>query len=201
MVNLVAVTGGIGAGKSTVLAALDRRGQRTLDSDAVVHRLYRPGSPLCAALAARWGVEILDGDGAVNRAAVAAKVFADAGELEWLNRLVHPAVKAEIRGQAAAAGSLLFCAIPLLFEVGWETEALCTLAVWCDRRTQRERLRRRGWNAAEIERREAAQLSMDDKLERADFAVINHGGRERLDEQIARILQRIAPLPPPSGAR
>ena len=196
MANLVGVTGGIGAGKSTVLTLLARHGQRTLDSDAVVHRLYEPGSPIAARLLQRWGPTVMEAGGRVNRAAVAERVFRDPEELAWLNRQVHPTVKAEIARQAAAADSLLFCAIPLLFEAGWETAMTCTVAVWCDRQRQRERLQARGWTEAEIQRRENAQLAMDGKLERADFGIVNHGSLDVLERQITRILTRIAHLNP-----
>ncbi len=188
MNNLIGVTGGIGAGKSTVLAYLDRLGCRTLDSDAVVHRLYQAGGELASRLRARWGAAVMQADGAVDRQAVASRVFAAPAELRWLNETVHPAVKLAIEREAAAAPSPLFCAIPLLFEVGWEVGLAGTVAVWCDPSTQLRRLHQRGWCQAEIDRRRQAQLSMDEKLERAEFGLINSASMDFLGRQVALLL-------------
>lgn len=184
---LVGVTGGIGAGKSSVLEELAGLGARTVDADEVVHGLYNGNGCLVKQLVERWGCEILDADGRLNRKAVAKLVFGDSGEREWLNALIHPLVQAEIVRIAAAQAAPLICGIPLLYEVAWETRMDCVIAVWCDPDTQRRRLSLRGWSNAEIRQRCAAQLSMDEKLERSDFGIINRGSRFLLREQCSRV--------------
>ncbi len=188
---LVGITGGIGAGKSTVLAIMARLGFPVLDADEAVHRLYESDSELVARLVERWGAGVLDAGGALDRRAVAERVFQNPGERRWLNRIVHPRVRARIREFAEQSRGLCFCGVPLLYEVGWEQDFDRVAAVWCDPETQWRRLRRRGWSPAEIRRRIASQLSMDAKLERADFGIVNTGPRRLLEQQCARIARRL----------
>mgnify|MGYP006279829323 CR=1 FL=1 len=180
---LVAITGGIAAGKSTVLQNFERLGARTFDADEAVHELYRESEALRNEVVERWGAEVLDEGGHVRRDAVGAIVFRDPQERKWLNERIHPAVQQRMVEEAARDNSPLFCAIPLLFEVGWDRKMDTTVAVWCDPGTQRERLAGRGWSEEEYERRAAAQWSMNKKLEQADFGLINTGTRDLLLRQ------------------
>jgi len=188
---LIGITGGIGAGKSQVLCELRALGARVLDADAVVHELYEVDSRLRAALRERWGEAVLGTDGRVDRAVVARRAFGEPAEREWLTQQVHPLVRRRMLQNAEASPLGLFCAIPLLYEVGWEHEMTQTIAVWCDRRTQWLRLRGRGWSDEEISRREASQMSMDEKLARADYGILNIESLELLREQCRRIFERI----------
>jgi len=192
MGQVIGVTGGIGAGKSTVLQLLEGYGKPVLDSDAVVHQLYAPASPVPALLARRWGRQVLNPDGSADRRQIAARVFSAPAELEWLDRLIHPMVKESIRRRAAELDEPLYCAVPLLFEAGWQDEMACTVAVWCSPRVQERRLRRRGWQAHEIAARRQHQWSMDRKLEQADFGIINNGTSTLLAGQVNRLLAELA---------
>jgi dephospho-CoA kinase len=155
-----------------------------VDADDLVHRLYLPGSAVCGELVARWGAGILNPDGSVNRNAVAQRVFTDDRELDWLTGLVHPLVDRQLQDlSAACTGRAFYCGVPLLFENGWDTRVTHTVAVWCDGETQRTRLRLRGWTDAEIRARLARQMSMDDKLARAGYGLINTGSLEMLRQQ------------------
>lgn len=185
---LVAVTGGIGAGKTSALAQFEARGCRTLDADAVVHEMYEPGSPMHGAMVGRWGDRVLDEYGGIDRATVAEMVFEKPAEREWLNGQVHPLVQNRIVAEAAKCFTPLFCGIPLLYEVGWEHRMHAVIAVWCDRRTQHRRLLARGWSEHEIERRVACQMDMDEKLERADIGIINVGSLKLLETQCERAI-------------
>ena len=89
---LVGLTGGIGSGKSTVSAALAERGAVIVDADAIVREVQQPGSPVLAALAERFGSEVIAADGSLDRAAVATLAFSDPENLKALNAIVHPAV-------------------------------------------------------------------------------------------------------------
>ena len=189
---LVAVTGGIGAGKTTVLEQFARFGAEVADADTLVHRLYEPGSELHAALIERWGARVVAADGRLLRPAIAEIVFSEPAELRWLNGMVHPRVRQLIKDMAAAARPALFCAIPLLFESGWESDMSCTVAVWCDPVTQQQRLGQRGWDEREMTRRISQQLSMDEKLRRSDYGIVSSCSWDLLAEQCQLVYQRIA---------
>ena len=192
--TLVAITGGIGAGKSTVLSMFGEMGFPTLDADDVAHALYEDkSSPAFLAMLERWGNGILDSAGGIDRKKVAERVFGDDRELSWLNALLHPLVRDEIAHTAASVEPKpLFCAIPLLYESGWHQMADKVVGIWCSPDEQRRRLRGRGWSEAEIDARIAAQLDMDEKLKRADFGIINDGSRESCREQCRLIVAELA---------
>jgi len=191
-VNLTGVTGGIAAGKSTVLAIIAELGQPILDSDTVVHQLYRDSDELRQLLVTQWGEQILTATNQIDRNVVAAKIFADDRQRQWLNEQLHPRVHRQVLAAAAAvAPQILFCAVPLLFEVQWQRFCRQTIAIWCTPEQQQQRLAHRGWTARQIEQRLAAQLSMDEKLARADFGLINTGSLDWLRQQCELLLQKI----------
>lgn len=186
--TLVGVTGGMAAGKSTALGCFRALGASVVDADDVVHRLYLPGQDVYQALVGRWADEILNPDLTVNRAAIARRVFCDDHEMQWLNDLVHPLVQRQVLDAASAVtNGILCCGVPLLFETGWEQTMAFTVAVWCDPSTQRTRLLSRGWSENEIRVRQARQMSMDEKLTRATYGLINTGPLEMLRQQCRRL--------------
>lgn len=188
---IVGITGGIGAGKTTVLAGLAKQGWQTLDSDQVVHDLYRTDDDLRTILRQRWGDATFTADGSLDRPAVARIVFAQAQERQWLEAQVHPRVLACMRNRAATRPPPLFCAIPLLFEAGWQASVAASVAVWCSATVQARRLAERGWSQAERQRRIEAQMSMDEKLELADYGIINNGDRDLLSTQLEQLTETI----------
>jgi len=193
--HLVVITGGIGAGKSTVLAKFRALGHACVDADDIAHSLYTPDGEATAAIARHFGAEVLSADGTPDRKRLAAKVFGNDAELQWLNGLVHPLVRKRIDEAArAAAPKPLFAAIPLWYESGWQIEGTTVVAVWCSRETQLERLRQRGWSDDEIARRLATQLSMDEKYARADYGIVTDCSWERLEAQCAEISHNILRL-------
>ncbi len=192
--SLIGITGGIGAGKSTVLQILRELGAICWDADEAVHGLYRPGGEGLRLVVEHWGAEVLLTDGTLDRKRMAERVFGNPAQRQKLETLIHPLVRRHMLETAAKTEGNLFCGVPLLYEGGWEKEFRCVVAVWCDRRTQEERLKARGWTAEEIRSRNAAQLAMEDKLQRADFAVANNGSLEMLRGQCRRILETISTL-------
>jgi len=194
-VPFVGLTGGLGAGKSTALAALERLGATTLSTDAVVHELY--GTPeVRDAVAGRWGPEVAPG-GTVDRAAVARAAFAAPEERAWLEGLLWPLVGERVVAFRAAAERhepLPRAAVvetPLLFEAGMEGAYDATIAVVTDEELRALRAADRGHAA--VDERAARQLSQAEKAARATHVVRNDGTPEELEAALAAVLARLRP--------
>jgi dephospho-CoA kinase len=192
-VPFVGLTGGMGAGKSTALAELERLGAATLSTDAVVHELYG-GERLRDAVVERWGEEVAPG-GIVDRSAVAARVFADADERAWLEGVLWPLVGervgewlTEVRARRPAPRAAVV-EVPLLFEAGMEGVYDATVAVIADERIRHERAASRG-HALE-EARAARQLSQEEKARRATFTIHNDGDERELATQLSAVLDTL----------
>ena len=102
MTYVVGLTGGIGSGKSTIAELFAELGVPIIDADLVARQVVEKGSPLLAKIAAHFGPEILLEDGALNRAALREKIFANETQKDWLNQLLHPAIRHEMLRQLAA---------------------------------------------------------------------------------------------------
>ena len=174
----VAVTGGIGAGKSAALAAFARRGVPTLSADRVVHRLIGEDPEVRAALEERLGT--------TDRAGIAAVVFADREQLHWLEALLHPRVRREQEAWLAGLGAeVAAIEIPLLFETGGEErfDAVVVITAPADVRAER---------TGRADDARAARLLPDaEKVSRADFAYVNDGTLDELDAFVGQVLARL----------
>ena len=190
----VGLTGGLGAGKSTALAALERLGAATLSTDAVVHELYATDE-VRDAVVGRWGADVAPG-GVVDRAAVARHAFADPAERAWLEGLLWPLVGARVaafREAALAADPPPAAAVvetPLLFEAGLDGLYDATIAVVADEAVRAQRAAARGHAA--VDERAARQLTQDEKAQRATFVVANSGTVEDLERQLADVLGKLS---------
>jgi dephospho-CoA kinase len=193
VVPFLGLTGGMGAGKSTALAALEGLGAVVLSSDAVVHKLYS-GAQVRDAVVERWGQQIAPG-GIVDRGTVAARAFEDPSERRWLEELLWPLVGERIAqwlAQVRAATPPPRAAVvevPLLFEAGMGEIFDATIAVVAEERLRRERAAGRGH--ALVDERMARQLSQDDKASRATYAVRNDGSKEELVARLSAILDKL----------
>ncbi len=193
----VGLTGGMGAGKSTALAALERLGAAVISSDAVVHELYA-GEELRDAVVARWGAEVAP-DGVVDRTAVAGRAFASPEERVWLEGLLWPMVGARVaswleRVRAIAPGAperprAAVAEVPLLFEAGLEGLYDATIAVLADEQLRSDRAAARGH--ALVDERSARQLSQEEKAQRATFVVRNDGSEQELEEKLSALLDKL----------
>ena len=186
----IGLTGGIAAGKSEALAAFGRLGAETVSSDAVVHELL-DSEPLLSRLRERWGEEVTP-DGAVDRTRIGEIVFADAGELEWLEAQIHPLVGERIGAWLAAlpeGAEVAVVEVPLLFESGMEGVFDATVAVVASEGVRRERAAGRGH--ALVEGREARQLDQAEKAARADHVVENEGGIEDLERELSALVAKL----------
>jgi dephospho-CoA kinase len=193
-VPFVGLTGGMGAGKSTALAQLERLGAAVLSTDAVVHELYA-GQSLRDAVLERWGEDVLAPDGTVDRSAVAARVFAEAEDRAWLESVLWPLVGervgewlTEVRARRPAPRAAVV-EVPLLFEAGMEGVYDATVAVIADEPVRRERAASRGHVLQDA--RAARQLSQEEKARRATFAIRNDGNERELAAQLSAVLDKL----------
>jgi dephospho-CoA kinase len=194
-VPFIGLTGGLGAGKSTALAALERLGAAVLSTDAVVHELYE-GDEVRDAVTARWGAEVAPG-GCVDRSAVAARAFADPAERAWLESLLWPLVGArvvawreEVEGRRPAPPAAVV-ETPLLFEAGMDGAYDATIAVIVDEAVRAARAEARGHEA--LDERAARQLPQEEKARRATFTVSNAGTVEDLERELSAVLEKLDP--------
>ena len=188
----IALTGGIATGKSYVLDRFRRLGVPCLDADELAHGVTAAGTEATAAIAARFGADVLAADGAVDRTKLGPIVFADASARRELETIVHPAVyraiTAGLRGfELVGDGDFAVVAVPLLFETGAEKSFDRVIVTACAPDTQIARLRARGLSEAAAQQRLAAQWPTDKKTSQADFVVTTEGTFEETDRQVDAI--------------
>jgi dephospho-CoA kinase len=194
VVPFIGLTGGMGAGKSTALRALQDLGAQVLSTDAVVHELYGD-EQVKQAVVERWGEEVFPG-GTVDRSAVASRAFAGGDdERRWLEGLLWPLVGARIAGWLEHVRAVrpesraAVVEVPLLFEAGMERGFDATIAVIANEDLRRERAAGRGHALAD--ERAARQLSQEEKAGRATFVVHNDGSLGDLRRELADVLAKL----------
>jgi dephospho-CoA kinase len=190
---IAGITGGMGCGKSTVARLLERRGFRRLDSDELVRERILVQPDIVAALRTRYGDAVLTPDGAVNRAALAERVFTDDAERLWLEELTHAGVFAAWRAAFAAEPGVRWAVeVPLLFEKALENWFDFTVCVACAPAQQLARLEQRGLPRVLAGQRISKQLPLARKIERSDFVLWNEGSPEFLEAQVDRLANALA---------
>jgi dephospho-CoA kinase len=192
-VPIVGLTGGMGAGKSTALAALERLGAAVLSSDAVVHELY-DSEQVREAVVGRWGPEVA-AEGGIDRAAVAEHAFASDEERAWLESLLWPLVGertaewlAEVRDRRPPPRAAVI-EVPLLFEAGLAEAYDATIAVISGEQVRNERASMRGH--ALLDERHARQLPQEEKARLATFVVRNDGTEKDLERELSEVLGKL----------
>jgi dephospho-CoA kinase len=188
----VAITGGIGAGKSEALAAFARHGAATISSDDIVHRLLREDDEVRHELLGRFGTGILDDAGNIDRPAIGQIVFDDAAALAWLEGVLHPRVVGEYLEWRARLAQLpdppAVCAteVPLLYEVGGESrfDAVVVITAPAELRRERSQVENAGG-------REPRLIPDEEKVSRADFAYVNDGTRQELDDFVGGVVEQL----------
>jgi dephospho-CoA kinase len=192
----IGLTGPIGCGKSTVAAMLAARGAATIDADELARHVTEPGEPALAAIAARFGLDILASDGSLDRAALGRRAFADGAELRALEAIVHPVVRPRILAALEAATTSDAPAVVLeairLVEGGYADLVDEVWLVTCHPATQRARLAGRGLDPAEAERRIAAQAGLVERVAAVAARAIATDGSLDETERIVDLAWRAA---------
>ena len=187
----VAITGGIGAGKSEALAAFARHGAATVSSDEIVHHLLRRPD-VRDAVVARMGDGIVGDDGEIDRGAVATVVFNDRAALSWLEELLHPLVAAEYltwRDQLAALAeppAVCVTEVPLLYESGGDERFDKVVVITAPSKLRRAR------SLVATDDRESRLLPDAEKVRRADYSYVNTGTLQELDEFVASVVHDLS---------
>ncbi len=187
----VAITGGIGAGKSEALYAFQKAGAATVSSDEIVHHLLRTDPEVREAIVRELGAGVLADDGSIDRGRVAEVVFADRAKLDFLEGLLHPKVAAEYLTWREQLGGLpeppkvSVTEVPLLYETGGDKrfDKVVVITAPAKLREQRRRVTR--------DDRDERLLPDKEKLKRADFAYVNKGTLEELDAWVVGVMKEL----------
>ena len=192
----VALTGGIGSGKSTVSCLFAERGVTVIDADELSHALTARNGAALAAIADAFGDDIIAADGSLDRAALRRRVFSDAEARRRLEGILHPRIRAEMRARMARSeGPYVILAIPLLFETGQQDMADRVLVVDVPESVQIERVQARsGLDRPEIERIIASQVPRSRRLAGADDVIDNTGPSSALADRVDRLHRRYLQL-------
>jgi len=188
----IGLTGGIASGKSTAAARFAELGVPVIDADEVARAVVAPGESGYAEVVNRFGRGILAADGGLDRRALRDRVFADPGERQDLEAILHPLIRAEMqRRENAALGPYVVLAIPLLVEGGRRDQVDRVLVVDVDEAAQLERLMRRDASTqAQARAILAAQASRSVRLRVADDVLVNTGSVPELREAVDRLHER-----------
>ena len=192
----IALTGGIATGKSHVASRLREAGVPVVDADVISREVVVPGTPVLAAIVARFGESILTADGTLDRARLGKIVFRDPAARRDLEAIVHPAVRKAIEeffNRLPRNTPLAVADIPLLYETGRARRYDSVVVVACAPDQQVERVMARdGLTREEAERRVASQWPIEDKVDRADFVIRTDGTHAETDAQVAALLARLS---------
>jgi dephospho-CoA kinase len=194
---LIALTGGIASGKSTIAARLAEHGAVIVDADQIVRDVQGPGSPVLAAIAAEFGQDVIRTDGALDRAALGARVFADQDRLQVLNAIVHPAVREESERRFAAAfqadsDAIVVYDVPLLVEARVDDpwDLIVVADAPADLRAQRM-VALRGMTEEDARARLASQVPDNVRRSIADAVIDTSGTIEHTIAQTDALWERV----------
>jgi dephospho-CoA kinase len=193
---VVGLTGGIGSGKSTVLAMLAARGAEVIDADALVREIQQPGEDAYNEIVEAFGPEVVAPDGSLDRAAIASIVFADPDKRDVLNAITHPKVGKRFGERLAALGEtdkIVVLDIPLLgaSKSGSEKFANAVIVVTASEPVKLDRLELRGMSREDAAARIAAQITDEERLAFADHVLTNDGSIEDLEKQVDELWDKL----------
>jgi dephospho-CoA kinase len=173
------LTGGIGMGKSTAAQILRARNVAVVDTDELARQVVTPGQPALAEVRQAFGADMLGPDGQLRREELARIVFSDPAARQQLEAILHPRIRelwsAQLQAWRTEGKPLAVVVIPLLFETQAESSFAAVVCVACSAGAQRERLSARGWTPEQMARRNAAQLPVAEKMQRANYVIWTEG--------------------------
>lgn len=187
----IALSGVMGAGKSSVIAVLKEAGIPVFDCDEINAQLLRPEEAGHAALLERYGSRFIDAKGEIDRQALSDHMFETTEGRREVEAILHPLIKQRLQEEMARCGSEIAVAeVPLLFECGWQDAFDETWVVAADEDILIARLKGRGVSEQEARRRLAAQMSQEEKIALCDVVLYNNADRESLKRQVLSCLER-----------
>lgn len=186
---ILGLTGGIGSGKSAAAEAFAELGIETIDADHAARWVVEPGRPALAAIVDRFGEAVLQADGQLNRAALRERIFADPQQRQWLEKLLHPLIRAEISSFLSAAQSPYAILVsPLLIESGQHKTVQRVLVVDVPSELQMARaVQRDQVSEAQLRAIMKAQLDRDERLKYADDVLCNAADKAALQREAQRL--------------
>jgi dephospho-CoA kinase len=191
--KLFGVTGGAGMGKSTTAEMLGQRGVAVVDTDLIAREIVEPGRPALAEIQKTFGPGLVDEDGCLRRDQLARIVFEDAAARRQLETILHPRIHSVWQKQIERWRSdglpRVAVIIPLLYETGAESHFDAVICVGCSAATQHDRLRARGWDPDQIDKRIHAQWPAERKMELADYVIWTEAGMDIHAAQLDRIIR------------
>lgn len=193
----IALTGGIATGKSYVRSRFEELGVPTIDADTLARDAVAPGTAGLAAVVTRFGAEVLDSSGALDRRTLARIVFSDATARRDLEAIVHPFVRSQadawFRGLDPARHPFAIADIPLLYETGTDKLYDAVIVTACEPGEQVRRIVARDHvTESEARQRIAAQLPVEDKVRRADYVIRTDGTHSDTDGQVRDVLDKLS---------
>ena len=200
---VIALTGGIGSGKSTVAAMLGELGAAVIDTDEIAHRLTAPGQPGARAIGERFGADYLRADGALDRDRMRQLVFSDPAAKKKLEAILHPMIRAEVNAAVRAAHApYVVIVVPLLVETGaYRDLAQRILVIDCSEQQQMARvMQRNGFTAEAAHAIMASQASRAERLGRAHDVVRNETGLAALRAEVIALHGRYLELAKPGSS-
>lgn len=194
----IALTGSIGVGKTTVAESLRGRGWTVLESDVLARQMVRPGEPAHREIREAFGESVMGPGGELDRSKLAQIVFQDERQRRRLEGILHPKIRAlwlTEAERAEGAGHWVAVDVPLLYETQADRHFQNVVTVACSDPTQAARLAQRGWTCEQTESRLRAQLSQQEKMDRADHVIWNEFSKSNMEEQLQRVVKALQEEP------
>lgn len=197
MTKVIGLTGGIASGKSTISNIFKEVGWPVIDADQTARQVVMPGSLGLEQIVSRFGSQVLQPDGTLDRATLGSMVFDDPQNLSDLDQIEHPLIMAAIDKQLAGFKKqglpVVVLDVPLLFETGMDQECDLTVLAVVDRKTQLERLMKRDHCSKDAAlKRINAQMPLEEKMRRADVTIDNNGSLAQTRLQVAKLVERVS---------
>ena len=184
---IIGITGGFGCGKSTVLALFQQYGAAVFSADRLCHEIYEEkNKDFFAALVQYFGEDAINPDGSANRQFIASKVFANQKDMDFLTGLFQKPLTEKIQSvinNAKKADTVTAIEIPLLFEGHYEDKVDKVLTVSAPEEARRRFLAKRGFDFEEMQKRDASQMPLEEKVKLADYVIVNGSDEDFLKEQ------------------